>query len=129
MKPIFVVALLMTSSAAMADDHPYFTVTSGYSSSETHHGIEVAPYFEVGVGGGYQFDVNEDWRQSVELGIKTSQRTFKGFGDSQVNTLYANTELEYQGLSDNVKPFVSLALEHNHPTDDDVNSFNNIRGC
>ncbi|MCH1918070.1 hypothetical protein L9G15_01335 [Shewanella sp. A3A] len=103
MKRIFVVALLMTSSAAMAEDQPYFTVASGYSISETHHGIAVEPYFEVGVGGGYQFDVNDDWRQSVEL--------------------------EYQGLSDNVKPFVSLALEHNHPTDDDLNSFNNIRGC
>jgi hypothetical protein len=131
-----------TSISVVAnDDEPYKFVALSLTKYDSlknvdlsHTTIDLAPEISFGVGKNYQ--LNEDWQVATEISLhyakahfsglveKTSvnnfsvgQQTFSGNYDAL--GLWATSRFKYVSLSENVSPFIELAVgavQTNHST-------------
>lgn len=128
-------------SAVASDDESYTFVGFGLSHYENLNNlslsetdIDLVPEFFFGVGKNYQ--LNNDWQLATELSLHYAKAHFSGViepesddylpeskhafsGNYQALGLWASSRFKYVSMSDNVSPFVEIAIgavQTNHST-------------
>jgi len=130
-----------TSFSAAADDESYKFVGFGLTHYDdlanldlSHIEIDLVPEVSFGLGKNYQ--LNADWQLSTEISLHYAKAHFNGFvenesensfsqeqqsftGNYEALGLWATSRFKYVSLSENVSPFIELAVgvvQTNHGT-------------
>jgi hypothetical protein len=132
---------LISFSATATDDDLYTFVGFGLTHYDelanldlSHTEIDLVPEVSFGLGKNYQ--LNEDWQLSTEVALHYAKAHFSGLvenvdinnssqeqqafsGNYQALGLWATSRFKYVSLSENVSPFIELAIgavKTNHST-------------
>ncbi len=115
-----VIALLVfCSTTVLADDGFYLNFNTAFqhqTASELTDGVD--SFWETGVGLGYKDALSPDWNALYEFGLATANPEYSDTENERTHSIYSRVLLEYNGLSEQAKPFAGVGLQKTYASTD-----------